>query len=96
MTKEKILSDLKGAFKNGETLKVSVLRMFLSAIKNKEIEKMKKDEGLSEEEIMEVFKKEIKNRKKSIESFEKGGRPDLVEKEKSELEILNKYLPQEI
>lgn len=89
--KEKIEQDLKASFKKGESLKVSVLRMLNSAIHNKEIELLKKETGLSEEETQTVLKKEIKNRKKAIEQFEKGERRDLADKEKAELEILAKY-----
>lgn len=92
--KQKIEQDLKEAFKSQRSLEVSVLRMLRSAFHNKEIELRKKETGLSEEEAQAVLKKEIKNRKKAIEQFEKGGRQDLVEKEKSEMEILNKYLPE--
>ncbi|KKS16039.1 MAG: GatB/YqeY domain-containing protein [Parcubacteria group bacterium GW2011_GWB1_41_6] len=93
--KETINQDLKDALRNKEELKVSVFRMLLSALANKEIELMKKTQGLSEEEAGQVLKKEIKNRKKSIEAFQQGGREDLVQKEEKEKEILEKYLPPE-
>ena len=59
--KETINQDLKDALRNKEELKVSVFRMLLSALANKEIELMKKTQGLSEEEAGQVLKKEIKN-----------------------------------
>lgn len=93
--KETINRDLKDALRNKEELKVSVFRMFLSAMANKEIELLKKTQGLSEEEEEQVLKKEIKNRKKSIDAFRQGGREDLVQKEEKEKEILEKYLPAE-
>lgn len=93
--KETISQDLKEALRNKEELKVSVLRMFLAALANKEIELLKKTQGLSEEEEVQVLKKEIKNRTKAIEAFVKGGRKDLTEKETKEKEILGKYLPAE-
>jgi uncharacterized protein YqeY len=93
--KQKLNQDLKDALRNQDELRVSVLRMFLSAIANKEIELLKKDTGLAEEEFQQVLKKEIKNRKKAIEAFQKGGREDLVQKEGKEKEILEKYLTEE-
>lgn len=93
--KEKINQDLKEALRSKEELKISVLRMLLAAMANKEIELLKKTEGLSVEEEIQVLKKEIKNRAKAIEAFAKGGRKDLTEKETKEKEILEKYLPAE-
>jgi len=94
--KTKIQENLKDSMKKGEAARISTIRMLLSAIHNKEIEKMKKEEGLSDEEIMDVIRSEAKKRKDSIEGFEKGGRPELVEQEKNELMILEAYLPPEI
>ncbi len=82
--------------KAGDILKVSTLRMAQSAVKNKEIQLLKKDSGLSDEEIAEVIKSEVKKRRDSIEEFTKAGRTELAEKEKVELEILKAYLPPEI
>lgn len=93
--KNKLNQDLSNALKKRNELEVSVLRMLLSAIANKEIELLKKESGLSGEEAEQVLRKEIKNRKKAIEAFEKGGREDLVDKEKKEKEILEQYLPEE-
>lgn len=86
-----INKDLKQAMKEKNELLVLVLRSINSEIHNKEIEKKGKE--LTEEEVVEVLMKEAKKRKQAIEAFEKGGRSDLVEKEKKELEILKKYLP---
>ncbi|OGF68780.1 hypothetical protein A3H65_03080 [Candidatus Giovannonibacteria bacterium RIFCSPLOWO2_02_FULL_45_14] len=93
---KKIEEEIKIAMKAGEALKVSTLRMVQSAIKNKEIQLLKKDAGLSDEEIGDVIKSEAKKRKDSIEEFTKAGRTELAEKEKAEMEILKVYLPAEI
>src|SRR3990170_5937126 len=85
--KEKISSDLKNALREKKTVDLSVLRMLQSAIRNKEIEKKKRD-GLDDEEIIEVITSEIKKRKEAIEEYTKGQRQDLVDKEKSEFEVL--------
>lgn len=92
----KIKEDLKGAMKNGETVKVSTLRMLLAAIHNKEIELIKKEVGLSDEETMDVIRSESKKRRDAIEGFEKGARADLAAQEREELKILESYLPPEI
>ena len=91
--KEQIISELKESLKSGDSLKRDTLRFLSSAIKNVEIEKKKKEEGLVDQETLEVIKRAIKQRKDSIEQYEKGGRGDLAEKEKKELEILSVYLP---
>ena len=91
--KEQILNDLKDALKSGDELKRDTLRFLQSAIKNSEIEKKKKDTGLSDEEIVDVLRKSVKQRNDSIEQYEKGNRPELAEKEKKEMEIIAAYLP---
>ena len=65
-------------------------------MKNMEIEKMKKEEGLTDAEVLEVINRAVKQRRDSIEQFEKGGRQDLAEKEKKEMEILMAYLPEQL
>jgi len=109
--KEKIQEDLTTVLREKKELELSVLRMLLSAVNNKETEKktkiwkekpelspeeIKKDGQLTDEEIFEVIASEIKKRKESILEFEKGKREDLVKKEKAEAEILQKYLPEQL
>lgn len=91
--KEQIISELKESLKSGDSLKRDTLRLLFGAIKNSEIEKKKKEEGLNDQEVLEVIRKAIKQRKDSVEQYEKGRRSDLAEKEKKELEILSVYLP---
>ncbi len=92
----KIKEDLKEAMKASQTTRISTIRMLLSAIHNKEIELRKKEEGLNDEEVMDVIRSEAKKRKDAIEGFEKGKRPELAQQEKNELIILEAYLPPEI
>lgn len=94
--KEKIISDLKDAMRSGDTLRRDTLRLIDSAVKNTEIEKKKRETGLSDEEVMEVFARAVKQRQDSIRQFEEGGRADLAEKEKLELDILMPYLPAQL
>ncbi|KKQ44138.1 MAG: hypothetical protein US63_C0033G0005 [Candidatus Moranbacteria bacterium GW2011_GWC2_37_8] len=94
--KEKISSDLKEAMKAGEAKKRDTLRLLDSAIKNVEIEKQKRETGLSDEEVLDVISRAVKQRQDSIRQFEDGGRPELAEIEKEELEILMPYLPEQL
>jgi hypothetical protein len=71
--------------------RLGVLRMLKSALKYAAIEKF--DAGLDDAAAVQVIRKQVKQRQDSIESFEKGGRPELAAKEKEELEMLNAYLP---
>ncbi|KPJ70081.1 hypothetical protein AMJ51_02600 [Microgenomates bacterium DG_75] len=91
--KDKIRNDLKEAIKESDQAVISVLRLLLAEIHNQEIAKQAE---LTVDEIGGVVQKEVKERKESIEAYQKGGREDLVEKEKKELVILNKYLPQQL
>lgn len=94
--KQKILEDLKTAMKTGDTVKRDTLRMLDSMIKNTEIEKKKKEEGLSEEAMIEVLSRAVKQRRDSVSQYETGGRSDLAEKEKKEIEIIEAYLPAQL
>ena len=94
--KEKITADLKDAMKSGDAKKRDTLRLLDSAIKNTEIEKKKRETGLSDEEIIEVVARSIKQRKDSVSQYEAGGRPELAENEKAEIEILSVYMPEQM
>ena len=95
MLQEKLTQDLKEAMKAGNADKVSVLRMLSASLKNQEIAKGK-DAVLTDEEVMQVLLREAKKRKESVEAFQKGGRPELAEKEKTELNLLEIYLPKQM
>lgn len=94
MLYQKITSELKEAMKSGDSFRTGVLRMLLSALHNKEIEKKGKglESVLSDDEIADVLFKESKKRKEAGDIYLKAGRADLFEKEARELEIIRKYL----
>lgn len=109
--KIKIQENLKTALKEGKTDEVSVLRMLLSSLNNRETEKrtktwkqkpelkteeLEKEAQLTDEEIIDAVANEIKKRREAIELYEKGGRPELAEKEKKEFRILQGYLPEQL
>jgi uncharacterized protein YqeY len=87
---EKIQSQMTDSMRNKDQLRLSVLRMMKTAIKNKEIEKMK---PLEENEVIAVLNTLVKQRKDSIEQFRKGGREELAQKEEAEIRIIEEYLP---
>ena len=89
---DQITNDFKQAQKERNEVKISTLRMLLTAIRNEEIAKKKRGK-LSDEEIQEVIIQEVKRHKDSIESYKIGRREDLVKKEEAELSILKQYLP---
>jgi uncharacterized protein YqeY len=87
---ERLASDMKAALKGKEEIRLSSIRMLRSAIKNKEIEV---GHALLDEEVIGVIRALVKQRKDSIEAFQKGGRQDLVDREKAEMAVLEGYLP---
>jgi hypothetical protein len=91
---QRVDSDLKEAMRAKDATKLSVLRMLKSALKYAAIAKSGVEAELSDAEAAQVIRKQAKQRQDSIESFEKGGRAELAEKERQELSILNAYLPQ--
>lgn len=91
---ERIDSDLKNAMRAKDAARLGVLRMLKSALKYSAIEKSGAEAQLDDAEAAQVIRKQVKQRQDSIESFEKGGRPELAAKEKAELAILQAYLPQ--
>jgi hypothetical protein len=87
---EIIQRDLTEALKAREELRLSTLRMVKSALKNKEIEKMK---PLEDAEALAVLRTLVKQRRESVEQFTRGGRADLADKETKEIAIIEAYLP---
>jgi uncharacterized protein YqeY len=87
---ERIQKELTAAMKEKDELRLSTLRMVKSALKNKEIEKIR---PLEEVEALAVLQTLVKQRRESIEQFTKGGRKDLAEKETKEIGIIEGYLP---
>ena len=109
MLKQKISEEIKKAMQNKDELLLLVLRGINAAIHNKEIEKrtklsksekdikkLEEQSKLTEDEVLEAVASEAKKRKESIVEFKKGGRQDLVDKEIAELEIIKKYLPEQM
>lgn len=90
---EQIRADLTVAMKAQQKEKLSTLRMLQSALKNEQINLMRE---LSDEEAMSVIRKAVKQRLDSIDQYTSGNRPELAEKERSEMEILKGYLPPEL
>jgi len=88
---ERLVEEMKQARKSSDKLRLSTIRMVRSALKNKEIELRKK---LEDEDIVKVIQVMVRKGEESVEQFQTGGRMDLVEKEKSEIEILKSFLPQ--
>jgi len=97
MLRQKLQDDQIVALKSGDKTKLEILRFILAQIKNKEIDKNPPAGGeLNDEETLVVIKKVTKELKESIEAFEKGGRKDLSNDSKKQLEIISVYLPAEI
>ncbi|TVY09657.1 GatB/YqeY domain-containing protein [Paenibacillus cremeus] len=90
---EKLNDDMKLAMKSQDKFKLSVIRMVRAAIKNIEIDQRK---TLDDQEVLDVLNREIKQRKDSLQEFEKAGREDLAENLKAELVILMEYMPQQL
>ena len=87
---EKVQADMYTAMKSGEKERANTLRNVLSKLKDKQIEKR---EALSNEEEIKILQTLVKQRKESIELYEKGKRNELVAIERHEMEIINSYLP---
>jgi len=91
---KRVDEDLKDAMRAKDAARLSVLRLLKAAVKNAAIEKVGAEGELSDADAVAVIRKQVKQRQDSIESFEKGGRADLAEKEKAEIAVLSNYLPQ--
>jgi uncharacterized protein len=91
---ERLNDDMKQAMKSKEKDKLSVIRMMKASLQNEAIKLGKKE--LSEEEELTVLSREVKQRKDSLQEFEKAGREDLVEKIRTELQYVEVYLPKQL
>ncbi|MBO7332385.1 MAG: GatB/YqeY domain-containing protein, partial [Alphaproteobacteria bacterium] len=98
MLREKIKSEMIVAMKAKDEAKTSILRMINATIKDKDIAARPsgKTDGITDDEILGVLQSMIKQRKESIELYEKGGREDLVAKEKAEIDIITTFLPEQM
>jgi uncharacterized protein YqeY len=90
---EQVQKDMVDAMRNKQELRLSTLRMVKAALKNKEIDKRA---ALDENEELQVFSTLIKQRKDSIDAFEKGNRPELAKKEAEEIAIIEAYMPKAV
>lgn len=93
MIRNGLSTQINEALKKGDSLRVSTLRLLSSALHNEEIAKQK---GLTEEEEIQVVRRQIKQREEAAEAYEKGGRLELAEKEKQEAQVLKEFLPEEL
>ena len=93
--KDKLTADMKDAMKARDAgkLRLSVIRLVRGAIRQQEIDGQKE---LSDEDVLGVISKEVKQRRDSIEDFKKGGRDDLVAEAEAEIAVLMEYLPQQL
>ena len=89
--KDQIISDMTAAMKAKDATRTSTLRLVKAAIVNRE-----KDKGaqLDDEEVTKLLRSQVKQRRDSVEHYQKGGRPELVEKETAEIAVIESYLPQ--
>ncbi|MFS0554612.1 GatB/YqeY domain-containing protein [Brevibacillus sp. 179-C9.3 HS] len=90
---ERLDQDMKQAMKDRAALKLSVIRMVKAALKNEEI---KKGSLLSDDEMLTILTRELKQRRESLHEFEKAGRVDLASKSREEIDVLSAYLPAQL
>lgn len=91
--RERILEDLKNAMKSQDKKSLNVIRMVKGAM---QMEELNKKSELTDDEVISLIAKQIKTRKESIVEFEKGNRQDLIDATNEEIEILNKYMPEQL
>ncbi|MEJ2528955.1 MAG: GatB/YqeY domain-containing protein [Gammaproteobacteria bacterium] len=91
MLKTRISDDMKSAMKSGDKRKLGTIRLLMAAIKQREVDERVE---LDDEQVLAVLDKMVKQRRDSIDQYEKAGREDLAEQERFEIEILQEYLPE--
>jgi len=98
MLRERFNETLKSAMREKDALTLSTVRLILARLKERDIEVRPKGnaEGIAEPEIQQMLQGMIKQRRESIELYEKGGRPELAEKERGEIAIIERFLPQQL
>jgi uncharacterized protein YqeY len=89
--KDRVISDMTAAMKAQEAARLSTLRMVKAAIQNREIDK---GGPLTDDELTKLFQSLVKQRRDSVEQYDKGNRPELAEKERAEIRVIEEYLPQ--
>ena len=99
MLREQIDTALKTAMKTGGAkLRVATLRLINAAIKDRDIAARSEDrcDGATEEEILAILTKMVKQREESAQAFENGGRPELAEQERAEMDVIREFLPRQL
>jgi uncharacterized protein YqeY len=91
--KDKLMEDMKSSMKNKDTLRKNTITMVRASIKQREVDERIE---LTDEDIIDIIAKQVKEKRDVIQDFEKGGREDLVEQTKKEIEILLEYLPKQL
>lgn len=91
--KNSLMEDLKTSMKNKDTLRKNTITMVRAGIKQKEVDERRE---LDDEDIMDIIAKQLKEKRNAIKEFDRGGRQDLVEQTEKEMEILLKYLPEQL
>lgn len=92
--REQLREDLKAAMRAQDATRRGTIRMLEAAIKNAEIEK--RGQELGDPDILAILQRQIKQRRDSIEQFERGGRQDLADIERAEIEVIQAYLPEQL
>lgn len=91
--KERLMEDLKEAMRNKDKLRKDTITLVRAAIKQREVDERIE---LNDEDIIDIISKQVKQKEDSIESFEKGGRQDLIDLTQKEVDVLMDYLPQQL
>ncbi|MBW4827332.1 MAG: GatB/YqeY domain-containing protein [Clostridiaceae bacterium] len=91
--KKSLMEDLKTSMKNKDTLRKNTITMVRAGIKQKEVDERRE---LDDKDIMDIIAKQLKEKRNAIKEFDRGGRQDLVEQTEKEMEILLKYLPEQL
>ena len=94
--KAQLDNDIKAALLGGDRFVAAVLRDFKAVILNEEVAQKKRDEGLPDEDIEKLIAREVKKRHESAALYDQAGRSELAETERAELEVLQKYLPEQL
>jgi len=94
--REQFTADLKTAMKAGDRQTVDALRLINAALKDRDIEARAQGKAVSNEEILGLLQKMIKSRQESLDIYQKAGRDDLAAKEKAEIDVISRYLPQQL
>jgi uncharacterized protein len=91
--KDRLAAEMKEALKGGQKIRLAALRLLAAAVKNREVELRRE---VSEEEFLEVVGRQVKQRRESIEAYERGGREELAAREREEKGVLETYLPAQL